>query len=227
MQEKFSRPLTKNQQIQITNEGLVDYDNDQEADEENAFGDAYLNYREVGFDADLINSHLKDVLTKTRDFVERATKAYQTTMRGIMQEYREYKPELFTQQIMDKMIDRGYDLPEFTLFGGDEAVELLSRYYYLESDAIAEQGMVLVFQLPKPIARMWYRINSDYADDEGNIESTYAGVEWGRFYQCSIPTIWDLRDDEEYNGDLSLTRLNPNGVHDPNSYYYLWFVDTK
>ena len=127
---------------------------------------------------------------------------------------------------MNKMISRGYDLPEFRLYAGEEAIKYLADKYAIDNTGFTDSGMILVFQLPKPIARFWYRGGDDSWGNENN-KVPPNDIEWGKLYRDVLPSIWQIRDAEQAFGALDMFRVNYVNEHDHNDYYYLWYVRNK
>ena len=159
------------------------------------------------------------VLEKIRDFTAETSKTYRTVMRLLMILYKKENPN-FTDEIIFKIKERGYDMSQFSIYNTQEGGWFVREHcdpdYYLKDDSF-----LLNFNLPKPFGRFWYR--GGYGDlsipvDEGNIE-------WGDFYRKSILAIWDAVDQAEED-DLfdRYDRINEFSQHDYKHYYYLWEV---
>src|SRR5690606_29931537 len=98
-----------------------------------------------------------------RRFVGQTNATYQLTMRLLMHYYQLQNPA-FDSEMIQKMIERGYDKPQFEIYSGSEAVSFLDDQGFGRSDLA---GRFLVnFNLPRPIGRMWYRGGQGTASQE-------------------------------------------------------------
>lgn len=86
-----------------------------------------------------------------------------------------------------------------------------------------QDAFLLIFNLPPPLARFWYRGGEKIWGKRG-VPIFPDRVELGAFYRQVLPVIWDQVEREEYAGDLELYRLNDAQDHDPRNYYYVWEV---
>ena len=162
-----------------------------------------------------------------------ASLSYQENMRTIMHEYQMRNPSL-TNAIIEKMIEKGYDTPRFSLYSYEEGSlfleehkeDLESPYYY-----IPESNFILVFCFPEPLDRFWYKENKE--SEEARKEDSQTNnmpVEWGYLYSRSIRSIWKMMDETSLDVDnegLILSRLNEIGNHKRYTYYYVWSVTER
>jgi len=173
------------------------------------------NIKEYGInEADLTPEQLEH-LQKVRTFAQSTSKVYRTAMRLIMTGYQQKNPN-FTDEMLQKMMKRGYDVPDFSIYGSQAAQEFLSKQDELSVDSFSENFLVN-FQLPKPLARFWYKGGSG----SKSIPVKDGEIEWGHFYRMAMPVIYSGIDKSQMSG-LYLNRLNQFGQHDPKKYYYLW-----
>jgi len=178
-------------------------------------GPITYNIKEYGInEADLTPEQLEN-LQKIRSFAQGTSKVYRTAMRLLMTGYQQHNPK-FTNEMMQKMMERSYDVPDFSIYGSQAAQEFLSQQPELGMDGFSDNFLVN-FQLPKPLARFWYKGGSGSKSQpvkEGEIE-------WGHFYRMAMPVIYSGVDRAGMSG-LYLNRLNGFGQHDPKKYYYLY-----
>lgn len=178
-------------------------------------GPITYNIKEYGInEADLTPEQLEH-LQKIRSFAQGTSKVYRTAMRLLMTGYQQHNPK-FTDKMMQKMMERSYDVPDFSIYGSQAAQEFLSQQPELGIDGFSDNFLVN-FQLPKPLARFWYKGGSGSKSQpvkEGEIE-------WGHFYRMAMPVIYSGVDRAGMSG-LYLNRLNGFGQHDPKKYYYLY-----
>ncbi|MBT9167609.1 MAG: hypothetical protein DDT19_00947 [Syntrophomonadaceae bacterium] len=173
------------------------------------------NIKEYGInEAELTPEQLKN-LQKTRLFAQNTSKVYRTAMRLLMTGYQQKNPK-FTDKMMQKMMERGYDLPDFSLYGSQSAAEFLSKQEELGIEGFGDNFLVN-FQLPKPLAKFWYK----GGEGTKSIPVKEGEIEWGHFYRMCMPVIYSGVDRAQMSG-LFLNRLNQFGQHDPKKYYYLW-----
>lgn len=173
------------------------------------------NIKEYGInEADLTPEQLEH-LEKVRDFAQNTSKVYRTAMRLLMKGYQQYNPN-FTDKMMQKMMERGYDVPDFSIYGSQAAADFFAQQQELGVDGFSDNFMVN-FQLPKPLARFWYKGGSG----SKSVPVKEGEIEWGHFYRMCMPIIYSGVDRAGMKG-LYLNRLNQFGQHDPKKYYYLW-----
>ncbi len=173
------------------------------------------NIKEYGIDESKLTPEQSEHLQQIRSFAQNTSRIYRTTMRLLMTGYQQKNPK-FTDEIIQKMMERGYDVPDFSLYGPEAAQDFLSQQSELGIDSFSDNFLVN-FNLPRPLGRFWYRGgegSKSQAVKEGEIE-------WGHLYRASMPAIYSSVDRAAMSG-LYLNRLNIFGQHDPKKYYYLW-----
>ncbi len=173
------------------------------------------NIKEYGInEAELTPEQLEN-LQKVRTFAQSTSKAYRTVMRLLMNGYQQKNPN-FTDKMIQKMMERGYDVPDFSIHGSQSAQEFLSQRAELGIDSFSDNFLVN-FQLPKPLAKFWYK----GGNGSKSVPVKDGEIEWGHFYRMCMPIIYNGVDRSQMSG-LYLNRLNSFGQHDPKKYYYLW-----
>jgi hypothetical protein len=173
------------------------------------------NIKEYGInEAELTPEQLEN-LQKIRTFAQSTSKAYRMVMRLLMTGYQQKNPK-FTDKMMQKMMERGYDVPDFSIHGSQSAQEFLSKREELGIDSFSDNFLVN-FQLPKPLAKFWYK----GGNGSKSVPVKDGEIEWGHFYRMAMPIIYNGVDRADMQG-LYLNRLNQFGQHDPKRYYYLW-----
>lgn len=174
------------------------------------------NIKEYGINEQELNQEQLELLGKTRDFAKETSKTYRKVMRLLMSAYKKGNPN-FTQKMVDKLKERGHDLPQFSIYNPEAGREFLSKEKELGIEGVEDDNLLVNFNLPKPFGRFWYKGGSGSKSQpvrEGEIE-------WGDFYRRSMPVIWSATDRAVASG-LYLDRLNSFGQHDYKKYYYLW-----
>jgi len=173
------------------------------------------NIKEYGIDEASLTPEQLESLEKVRTFAQSTSKAYRTVMRLLMAGYQQKNPN-FTDKMIQKMKERGYDVPDFSIHGSQSAQEFLSQRSELGIDSFSDNFLVN-FQLPKPLAKFWYK-----GGNGSKSQPVKDGeIEWGHFYRMCMPIIYNGVDRSQKSG-LYLNRLNSFGQHDPKQYYYLW-----
>lgn len=173
------------------------------------------NIKEYGINEAELTPEQLEHLEKVRGFAQNTSKVYRTAMRLLMKGYQQHNPN-FTDTMMQKMMERGYDVPDFSIYGSQAAAEFFAQQQELGVDGFSENFMVN-FQLPKPLARFWYKGGSG----SKSVPVKDGEIEWGHFYRMCMPMIYSGVDRAGMQG-LYLNRINQFGQHDPKKYYYLW-----
>ncbi|MBI4812281.1 hypothetical protein HY798_02420 [Candidatus Falkowbacteria bacterium] len=173
------------------------------------------NIKEYGIDETKLTPEQLENLQKTRSFAQNTSKVYRTAMRLLMTGYQQKNPK-FTDKMMQKMMERSYDLPDFSLYGSRAADEFLSKQQELGINGFSDNFLVN-FQLPRPLAKFWYK----GGNGSKSVPVKEGEIEWGHFYRMCMPVIYSGVDRAQMSG-LYLNRLNQFGQHDPKKYYYLW-----
>lgn len=104
------------------------------------------------------------------------------------------------------------DKPKISVRFGQGALDLATEVgvdNIVDSEQIIKEGLV-VMQLPKPLAKYWYRT-------DGGAKK----VNWGRIYGQLYDEFWQGVKYAKEQG-LYLKRVNKVGVHDPKKYYYVF-----
>jgi hypothetical protein len=137
---------------------------------------------------------------------------------SLSQKRRERK---ISQKFLDFNIEKELDLPKITITNGKKAQEMLEELGF--EDRISPENIILVFQLPKPIANFWWkgksRLNTSWEKETNGIV-----LEWGKIYRGLIPTVWELINKYEEEGNLEFWRINEIGEHSADEYYYIWEI---
>ena len=175
------------------------------------------NIKEYGIDESKLSPEQMELLGKVRTYAQNTSKTYRSAMRVLMTAYQQHNPN-FTDEIMQKMKDRGYDLPDFSIYGPESAQEFLSQQVELGIDSIQSEDFLVNFNLPRPIGRMWYR----GGNGSRSIFVPEGAIEWGDFYRRTMPVIWNAADRAAMTDKLYLDRLNQFGQHDAKRFYYLY-----
>jgi hypothetical protein len=174
------------------------------------------NIKEYGIDEKQLTEEQKEILQKIRHFAQETSKVYRGVMDILMQAYQQKNPN-FTDRVISWIKEKGYDLPVFSLYGRTSAEEFLQSNPGLGVDKLSHGDFLVNFNLPKPLARFWYK----GGQGSKSIPVKEGEIEWGELYRWSMPVIWSAVDRAIMQG-LYLFRLNKFGQHDYKKYYYLW-----
>ncbi|MCD6149992.1 hypothetical protein J7J13_04400 [bacterium] len=167
-----------------------------------------------------LNAETKRCLDKTRTFCAELSEKFKQTFLTLLEQYRSERHQI-SQKIVDYLLEKNFDLPYFTIAYGKDARELLEEY---DLDFKTNgQNLLLVFQLPKPLSRFWWKGGADswgnFSEDVQN-----AVIEWGHFYRELMPVVWEEQGRYENVNGLNFYRVNEIGEHNPKKYYYVWEV---
>ncbi len=171
-------------------------------------------------DEKVLDAKMKRSLFKIRKFCKELTKEFRDTFLMLLDQYR-YERRYISQRIIDYLLEKEFILPKFKIAYGRKIPELMKyinlKYEHHSSD------ILLVFQLPKPLAQFWWKGGAyswgSLAEDMEDIV-----IEWGHFYRELMPVVWELQGFYENEVGLYFCRVNRVGEHDPKKYYYVWIV---
>jgi len=167
-----------------------------------------------------LDADTKRCLYKTRIFCTSLSENFRQTFLTLLEHYRSERREI-SQKIVDFLLEKNFDLPNFTIARGEKTQELLEEYGF--NSKINSQNLLLVFQLPKPLAQFWWKGG---ADSWGSMaEDTQDQViEWGHFYRELMAVVWEEQGRSENEAGLNFKRINSIGEHNPKKYYYIWKI---
>lgn len=207
------------EQLQQLEEVAKQLSEDQQAQVEEAEAEEPMTYniKEYGIDESKLSEEQLELLGKVRTYAQKTSKTYRTAMRVLMIAYQQHNPN-FTDEMIQKMKERGYDLPDFSIYSPEVAQKFLSEQSELGIEGIQEGDFLVNFNLPRPIGRMWYR----GGNGKQSIPVPEGAIEWGEFYRRTMPVIWNAADRAAMTEKLNLDRLNQFGQHDAQKYYYLY-----
>ena len=125
------------------------------------------------------------------------------------------------QKIIDYLLEKKFDLPNFTITHGVRAEETLKEIGL--DGKIEEKNLLILFQLPKPLSFFWWKGG---ADSWGSLAEDIKGssTEWGHFYRELMLVVWEMQGYYENEKGLCFNRLNEIGEHDPLKFYYVWEI---
>jgi hypothetical protein len=162
---------------------------------------------------------LSDLLEDTTRLAQEMGVEFKQTFLQLMKEY--YKthgrlgPKIQTY-LQEKMLDR----PRFAIYDHEKAKQLFEELGFTQ-ESIEQNHLLLLFELPKPLAEFWWK-NNNQPWAEGSQEIKGSAIEWGQFYEKLIKIIWRHLDRSNDQGSVYLDRINDQGHHEPHKFYYLW-----
>ncbi len=160
----------------------------------------------------------KSCLYKTRAFCTDLSEDLRQTFLTSLEQHRNGRSKI-SPKVIDYLLDKSFDLPDLTIAHGKGAEGLLKEFNL--NNKIGDQYLLLVFQLPKPLAQFWWKGRLGSCEDSS--EDVHGSViEWGYFYRELMPIVWREQGYYEDEYDLGFSRINKLGEHDPKKYYYVW-----
>jgi len=163
----------------------------------------------------------QETLQLAKEFVVDVSKVFQEESRRLLAEY--YNSDSpFGQKIIEFIKDKGFDVPKFSVFDQEQARDFLKNLGY-EVHEFEDDNLLLTFQLPKPLAKFWWKGN-DLREAKKTAGSTRL---WGNFYFKLMPIVHQRWDQMHYDEQLFFYRVNMAGIHDEQEYYYLWEISNR
>jgi len=168
-------------------------------------------------DENQLNREAKLSLVEVRKFCLELSQSFQDAFLEIIEEYgRERRP--IPPKIKEFLNQKNLHLPNFLIAHGKGAQDLLADYDF--NYKISANNLLLVFQLPKPLAQFWWKggRNPKAIDVDGTV------IEWGKFYEMLMSEVWATYNRYQGKNGLLFYRINEVEQHDPEKYYYIWEV---
>src|SRR3989339_1526103 len=159
-----------------------------------------------------LNVEMKRRLEKIRTFCNELSQDFKQTFLSLLKQYRHERREIY-QKIVDYFIEKNFVLPNFIITNGKQARALLEEYGV--DGNMNEQNLLLVFQLPKPLAQFWWKGGADSWGDM-SVDIKDQTIEWGHFYRELMPVVWETQGRHENEKGLNFQRKNNIGQHNPN-----------
>lgn len=165
-----------------------------------------------------LDDETKRHLDKTRKFCSELSEEFKQTFLSLLEQYQNERRQI-PQKIVDYLLEKNFDLPNFIIAHGEKVQELLEEYgLYIETN---DQTLLLVFQLPKPLSQFWWKGGADsWGTLSEDVQNTV--IEWGHFYRELMSVVWQEQGRHENENGLGFQRVNKVGEHDPKKYYYVW-----
>jgi len=181
-------------------------------------------HNSMSIDKSLLENGERRLFETLFPYTENFRRKFQATLREQIESYKE-KGGVMSDRIKDHLIEKDMLLPVLDLYSGEAALSFLQESNLSENTGMeVGKDLILVFQLPKPLAQFWWKGDPAGSSIGVNTDLGGAGVEWGKFYHDVMPTVWEFVGEIECESAVSIERINACGQHDPKSYYYVWKI---
>ena len=166
-----------------------------------------------------LSPEAKRHLEEARIFMGSITLKFKERFSELIREYSE-KKRAVSAEMLGYLSSHKLDVPSFGVYDRASAPAFL-RDAKLSPVEIGSESLLVVFNLPKPLAYFWWKGGTDSWGFSGeDIGST--AVEWGHFYRELMPVVWEEVGFAECEGKIEIERINDAGIHDPGKFYYVW-----
>ncbi|MFA6535869.1 MAG: hypothetical protein WC250_03500 [Candidatus Paceibacterota bacterium] len=166
-----------------------------------------------------------ELLQVATDFTADMQKLLKNRLDALMAEVETQKATTpIPPAILAYMEKTEMNLAQFSMFWGDRAVSKTIEYGLDEMKD--ENGLMIIFNLPKPIGQFWWKGGAGLWGEEA-IDVDGRVIEWGFLYRKLMETVWETIGYYESETSLNLRRLNAIGDHDPKNFYYVWEVSLR
>lgn len=165
-----------------------------------------------------ISDNTKLLVDAAQNFALETTEEFKERFALILQDYAQSNPKIINDKILKHIMAKDFDTPTFYIATGEEAKDKLNECdYNLE---ISRDAVLILFQLPKPLATFWWKDSRLNDRDDGHVDGK-GFIEWGKMYREVMTSVWE-KWNEMCGKGFCMDRINPAGEHDPKKYYYLW-----
>ncbi len=165
----------------------------------------------------------QDCLEKTKSFCTELTTEFENTFLFLLNEYSNNRREI-PASIKHYIEEKNFNLPSFLIADAEASKDILTGFNFFDS-YIKKENLLLVFQLPKPLAQFWWK-GGAYSWGDNSVDIQDTAIEWGHFYRELMPVVWENQGYYENEIGLNFYRINDIGQHSPNNYYYIWEVES-
>lgn len=176
---------------------------------------------EMGFSPKELDEEQKYLVSKLGTFIERAEREIAGSFEKLVISYESIFGKM-PKDILEYLKNKDLMFPKFSLLVGDKAQNFLSLVGHEVNSG--EAKVFKVFNLPKPLAKFWWKGDTGGSMAGVNREVEGAGIEWGYFYHNIMPSVWENIGFLECESDIRLEQINGIGEHNPDSFYYIWEV---
>ena len=175
-------------------------------------------------DIRLVSEHAPEtqvLIGEVKQFGVELSETYKQEFLKILEVYRAERRAI-SDKIVAFLEKKGFSMPRITVADHAHAAEIFSHLGFPRKH-IAEDSLLIVLNLPKPLSYFWWKGGEDW----GDVLAKQVGpsvIEWGYFYRTLMPVIWERVGYYETERDLRFDRINHVGEHDPEKFYYIWEV---
>jgi len=164
----------------------------------------------------------RSLINKLCYFSEKFSRSFSDRLREIIDDYRK-NDGVMSERIRNFFEEKDLFEPSLRVLIGEKAGEFLNKNN-LKADFVIGKDVILVFQLPKPLAKFWWKGDIGGSMAGVNREIKGVGVEWGKFYHDIMPLVWEFVGEMQCESDVYIERINNLGQHHPDEYYYVWKI---
>ena len=164
------------------------------------------------------NPERKELVKLAREFAEDMQKLLKNRLGELIVESQQH-PTSISPEIIAYMEKTGMNLAQLSVFEGDDAQSKTLEYGIDKMED--ENGLMIVFNLPKPIGQFWWKGGTGLWGEQA-VDVDGKVIEWGFFYRKIMETVWETLGYYESETSLNLRRLNAICDHDPKNFYYVW-----
>ncbi len=175
-------------------------------------------YDLTGLREETRNPERMELKQVVREFVSEMQKLLKDRLGSLIIESQQSATPI-PPEIIAYMEKTGMNTAQFSMFEGDSAISKTVEYGL--DDMEDENGLMIVFNLPKPIGQFWWKGGTGLRGEKA-IDVEGKVIEWGFFYRKLMETVWETIGYYESETSLVLRRLNAIGDHDPKNFYYVW-----
>ena len=175
-------------------------------------------YDLTGLKEETRNPEKMELMQMAREFTADMQKLLKDRLGTLIVESQQH-PSPIPPEIIAYMEKTGMNLAQFSMFEGDSAISKTIEYDLDKMED--ENGLMIVFNLPKPIGQFWWKGGTGLWGEQA-VDVDGKVIEWGFFYRKLMDTVWETIGYYESETPLNLRRLNAIGGHDPKNFYYVW-----
>jgi hypothetical protein len=170
-------------------------------------------------------------------FIEDVTTNYRLSFEKLITDYSAMGIK-FSGAIKEYLKNKDLLNPRFDVYTGEDIervirdLDLEDSYQEIKGGPAKKNEILLIFNLPKPLAVYWWKESEDIKKLSGKIVSKEAErliprgivISWGDFYRSLMLVVWEAIGYFESESHFYFERINPSGQHDTKKYYYVWLV---
>ncbi|HVZ11744.1 MAG TPA: hypothetical protein VG965_01820 [Patescibacteria group bacterium] len=183
---------------------------------------------ELNFDPRTLSASQRNTLKHLSPLIRSASDRISTNFQESFLDYQTYDRGI-TDGRIDGYLDRTQLYrPQFAIYEGRGAEDFLTKTQQ-DAKKIKPSSLLLVFNLPKPIAVYWDKVKLDQLNEEylegGCVSQSIKPIEWGRFRWDMLRDMRDMIADD--TSGVRFEKINNPRTHDARNFYYIWEVKPK